>query len=147
MTTNIIATVEKLQERTDYIAGLRALADALDEDTSLPLPYDGKSSALSVFTDTKAECLAYARLLGRADKKYTDSDSYGFELHGSLLGLSLLVYAPRDQVCTKVVLGTREVTEEIPDPTALAAVPTITVTKAVEDIRWECVPLLAEKSS
>jgi hypothetical protein len=42
------------------------------------------------------------------------------------------------------VVGTREVTEEVPDPEALAAVPKVTVTRTVEDVRWECRPLLAE---
>jgi hypothetical protein len=130
-------------DRAAYTAGLRALADALDADPGLPLPYDGTTSELSVFTSTKAEAAAYARLLpGKVDKAVTDG-YYGFELHGTLHGLRVLVYAPREQVCERVVLGTREVTREVPDPKALAAVPTTTVTETVEDVEWICGSLLS----
>ena len=147
MTTDILATVEKIQERTDYIAGLRALADLLDENTLLPKPTT--SMPLYVYVDTKDEILTYlAAMTGPVEKEYEDRDDYGFSIRGHILGVKVEVTVrSRSTVCERIVLGTREVTEEIPDPEALAAVPTITVTKTVEDIRWECVPLLAEKSS
>ncbi|MCU1592461.1 MAG: hypothetical protein JWP11_3717 [Frankiales bacterium] len=130
-------------DRAGYIAGLRALADALEADTALPLPDEGTSSELSVFVQTKTEAVAYARLLpGKVDKKVTDGH-YGFELHGSLHGLRVLIYAPRAEVCERVVTGTREVTRVIRDPEALAAVPTTTVVETVEDVEWRCTPLLA----
>ena len=146
MTTDILATVEKLQERADYVAGLRALADLLAENTLLPKP---TSMPLYVYVDTKDEILTYlAAMTGPVKKEYEDRDDYGFSIKGHILGVKVEVtIRSRSTVCERIVLGTREVTEEIPDPEALAAVPTITVTKTVEDIRWECVPLLAEKSS
>lgn len=61
-------------------------------------------------------------------------------------GLDLHVYAPREQVCVRRVVGTREVTEEVPDPDAVAALPTVTVTKTVEDVEWDCSPLLAPRT-
>jgi hypothetical protein len=51
-------------------------------------------------------------------------------------------YTERSEVCERVVLGTREVVEEVKDPVALAAVPTITQTRTEDIIRWECKPLL-----
>jgi hypothetical protein len=138
-----MTTTAATDNRTAFTAGLRVLADALDANPDLPLPYDGTTSELSVFTRTKAEAAAYARVLpGTVDKRVTDGH-YGFELHGWLQGLRVLVYAPREEVCTRVVKGTREVTREIPDPEALAAVPITTVTETVEDVEWVCQPLLS----
>lgn len=57
------------------------------------------------------------------------------------------VYAPRNEVCDRVVVGTREETKEVPDPEALAAVPKVTVTETVEDVEWRCMPLLQEATS
>lgn len=53
------------------------------------------------------------------------------------------VYATRDEVCTRVVTGTTEVTEEVPDPEALAAVPKVTVTRTEELVEWQCHPILS----
>jgi len=108
-------------DRAGYIAGIRTLADALEANEELPLPYHGADQTLSVFVQTKAEAVAYARLMGKAEKSYDDGAHYGFRLTGKLDGLSLLVYAPRQEVCTRVVTGTETVTREIPDAEALAA--------------------------
>jgi len=56
--------------------------------------------------------------------------------------VNLHVYAEQVEVCEKVVLGTREVTKEVLDPEALAAVPKVTVTETVEDVEWRCHPIL-----
>lgn len=56
--------------------------------------------------------------------------------------VNLQVYAEREKVCTRRVLGVREVTEEVPDPEVLKAVPTVTVTRTVEDVEWDCHPIL-----
>lgn len=58
-------------------------------------------------------------------------------------GTGLHVYADREEVCERVVTGTREVTETVPDPEALAAVPLVEVTKTVEDVEWRCGSFLA----
>jgi hypothetical protein len=59
-------------------------------------------------------------------------------------GLNLHVYAQRDQVCTRRVIGTREVTEDVPDPSVV--VPTVTVTKTEDVVEWDCMPLLATRT-
>jgi hypothetical protein len=56
--------------------------------------------------------------------------------------IKLHMYGARDEVCERVVVGTREVTEEVPDPDALAAIPTVTVTRTVEDVEWRCNSIL-----
>ena len=133
-------------DRAGYIAGLRRIADALEADPLLPLPYDGTSSEFPVFTHSQDELVRWVRVLdGKRDKEVTDSPGYGFELRGVVGALRVLVYAPRDLVCTRRVVGTREVIEEVPDPDALAAVPTTTVTRTEEVIEWDCGPILAPR--
>ena len=131
--------------RTAYTQGLRALADALDHNPDLPLPYHGNDVTMSVFTRSKKDLLAYRALLGKVEKQVTDDGVYDFQIRGALHGLSFLVYAPRAEVCTRVVTGTKTVTREVPDADALAAVPTSTVTETVETVRWDCHPLLADE--
>ena len=133
-------------DRTAYTTGLRRLADALDNDPDLPLPYTGSRgpmlAILPASTDQKVALRAYARAFdGPATKGYRGED---FDLMGSFAGLSFNVIADRDQVCTRVVTGSEVVTREVADPEALAAVPTTTVTETVEIVEWVCEPLLAE---
>ena len=133
-------------KRADYIAGMRRIADALEQNPDLVLPYEGDLSEFSVFTHTRQELVAWLRVLdGKRDKEVTDSAAYGFKLHGQVEGFRVLVYGDREAVCTRVVKGTREVTREVADPEALAAVPTVTVTEIVEDVEWVCEPILADR--
>lgn len=68
------------------------------------------------------------------------ADERLFELQQEIVpGFKLALVGGRERVCTRVVTGTRTVTE--PDPEALAAVPT--VTREVETYEWRCEPLLA----
>lgn len=130
-------------DRTAYIKGLRALADALEANPDLILPWEGSKTDLSVFTETVDQLTHYRRLLGKVDKTVRDAGVYGFQITGALEGLSLRVYGDREQVCTRRVIGTREVTKTVPDPDALAAVPTVEVIETVEEVEWDCHPLLA----
>ena len=76
----------------------------------------------------------------RVAKEYTDD--YGkVLLHFGPVYLQ--AYTNRDEVCERVVVGTREVVEEVKDPEALAAVPTITQKRTEEIVEWQCRPLLA----
>jgi hypothetical protein len=61
----------------------------------------------------------------------------------ALRPIDIEVYGKRAEVCERVVVGTEEVEEEVPDPEALAAVPRVKVTKTVEQVKWVCSPLLA----
>ncbi len=140
-------------DRTGYISGLRLLADLLESDPDFPLPYTGtETAALHWIVGHGADEDAawqkdflrrFVRAVdGPAQKGYRDD---AFDLDGRLDGLHLGVIAQRDAVCERVVIGTREVTREVPDPDALAAVPTTTVTETVEDVEWVCAPLLSEQ--
>lgn len=142
-------------DRAGYIAGLRALADALEQQPDLPLPdapgpregqshvawYLFGSGAGLGYEQQKVQAAAIVRALpGRFDKVENDTL---FRFRGKLGALPIEVIVDRPAVCERVVTGTREVVREVPDPEALAAVPTTTVTETVEDVRWECRPLLA----
>lgn len=99
-----------------------------------------------------AETLAeFARAAVRAgrkvDKKLSGEGDRYFAVDVAFGWLTLHVYAVRDAVCERVVTGTREVVEEIPDPEALAAVPTTTVTRTEEIVEWRCGSLLGGGSS
>lgn len=80
---------------------------------------------------------------GPIKKKYGDKWFYATV---PMRAIELQLTEEREQVCTRVVTGTETVTEEIPDPEALAAVPTITQTRKIETVEWRCEPLMASTS-
>lgn len=137
-------------DRATYIDGLRKLADALEEHPEVPLPTTGTRQAMSWNLwddDAREQLAAVAKAIPCAWAKsardgYGDGPAY-FDMTGFLGGLELKLTAFREAVCTRVVTGTREVTETVKDPGALAAVPEIEVTRTVEDVEWQCHPILA----
>lgn len=141
--------------RQAYIEGLHQIADFLTEHPEVPLPQISSSVSgsylptLAVFTqaqpqgeerDQRTMLADIARAMGNAQK----STSHEFAVWRQFAGVVLAAYARRDEVCERVVTGTREVTREVPDPAALAAVPKVTVTETVEDVEYVCGPLLAK---
>ncbi|GAA1707667.1 hypothetical protein GCM10009765_66430 [Fodinicola feengrottensis] len=136
-----------MSQRSEYTAGLRALADLLDKHPEVPLPYSGRSAfgghltwILAGDTDQRNVLADIARALPGPVHKVVRG--VAFDLKGALHGLHVLVIADRAEVCTRRVVGIREVTKEIPDPAA----PTVTVTESVEDVVWDCHPLLSNKN-
>lgn len=134
-------------DRAGYITGLRALADLLEAHDELPLPYNDIHWHFLSGRDDKADLARFARLIGGALTKntYGDDSSPGgayFELRGRVHGLTVSASAYRNQVCTRVVTGTREVTKTVPAPDA----PMVEVTETVEDVEWVCGPVLSEQS-
>lgn len=89
-----------------------------------------------------AEWARRGKASGARVEKSFDEQWGAVTLHFGLVDLH--IYSDRDAVCTRVVVGTREVEVEEPDPEALAAVPTVTRTVTVEDVQWQCHPLLAD---
>ncbi len=141
-----MTSIEPNADRTGYINGLRALADALDAHPETPLPYYGtQKKPLPVYMHTKADAAAWARTLpGQVTKTYDDdSDYFGLNLGGAFDGLHMAVYARRDQVCTRVVTSSETVTREIPARPAMPATVASTVTEVVETVEWDCGSLLA----
>lgn len=133
-------------DRSEYIAGLRALADALESNLDLVLPFEGgPNSDLCVFTTTKEEVQDWARVMpGRKDKNVDDNDTYyGFQLTGMIRGLHLRIYANRNEVCTARVVGTKTVERRVPT----APVEYKTVIEEVDEVVWDCSPLLSEATA
>lgn len=133
-------------DRVDYIDGLRQLADLLQENPEVPLPYTGSDNhgrlnwILVTGDNQRAQLAAIARALPGKVEKGVRGDS--FDLKGQLAGLHVQAIADRDEVCTRVVTGTSEVTKTIPDPDV--QVPLVTVTETVETVEWVCGSLLAD---
>ncbi|MEV6432895.1 hypothetical protein [Nocardia sp. NPDC051463] len=147
----------------DVAADLRALADLAESDG------DGFVAALlarllnhDVFPchaaghehkEQRAEVMAEAirRLKavasGPIKKDYNESGAGYFDATVPMRGISIVLTDLRAEVCTRVVTGVETVTEEIPDPDYIAAAPTITHTREVETVTWECGPVLAPRAS
>lgn len=136
--------------RTEYTAGLRMLADLLDAHPDLGLPFNGTSMPLTVLVtgkeNQKGKLAAWAKALpGKKSKKSAGVDGDLFKVVASLRGLKVMVLADRDEVCERITTGVRKVTKEVPDPQALAKVPTVTVTEEVETYEWICKPILGDE--
>ena len=141
-------------ERAAYIAGLRQIADWLEANPAVQLPtLNSLRPGTNEFTNmmriyvssyggsARVKMAAIARAMGRAEKVFQHED---FCLVRTFAGITISAEVDRDEVCERVVVGKREVTEEVPDADALAAVPKVTVTRTVEDVEWRCVPLLRD---
>lgn len=141
-TTTGARTAPPADPRAEYVAGLRTLADLLEQQPDLQLPATGRTTAVYVIADgdQKAQLADWARAMtGRKTKDA--SDAY-FSLEGKVGGLDVIVIANREDVCERVVVGTRDVVEEAPDPEAVAALPKTTVTRTEEIVEWRCSPVL-----
>lgn len=137
-------------ERAAYIAGLRQLADLLTAVPELPLPDVSPVTGEMTWqvgrrvAEPGPEIARIARLLPcRLDKNDPDSGEHGatyYQLSGTLFGLGVRVWGFREQVCEKVITGSKPVTRLVPDPAA----PMVEVTEDVQTFEWRCGPLLAQ---
>ncbi len=133
-------------DRNSYTAGLRALADFLDAHPDIRLPYTGTAVPLTIYLlrSSREDFVAAVKALpGKREKVVDDHGTFRVRAHFGNIPVEVVAY--RDAVCERVVTGTRAVTREVPDPQALAAVPTTTLTETVEDVEWVCAPLLSEQ--
>lgn len=134
----------------DTAAGLRALADWIQANPEVVANFSRRLriSAYPRSSDVAAEFAQLGRLArkhGATVKKDVSEQMYNLALNFGAVTVQVLAY--RQEVCERVVVGTREVTEEVPDPEALAAVPTTTVTRTEDVVEWQCKPLLAAGES
>jgi hypothetical protein len=93
--------------------------------------------------DPRAELAKFARIMPGPLRKEAKQAGGTFGLAGKMHGLHFDAVAYRSAVCERVVTGTGTVTRTVPDPDALANVPTVEVTETVEHVEWVCAPLLA----
>lgn len=124
--------------RVLFVDGLRELARLFETKPEIPLPSWQQDITLFVRDESAKEDLAaVARAIGSADKSYSDDL---FELQKSFGGLlRLRVCAYRQQVCERVVIGTKiEPAHEIPAQEAKTV-----AAREVEVVEWRCTPLLS----
>lgn len=129
-------------------AGLRATADLVATNPHLADDYRYAVRRVTVFLLDPERIGAHIRAglaAGATVDKDHDDDYARVNLRFGPVALCLL--ASREAVCERVVVGTREVTEQVPDPDALAAVRTVTVTRTEDIVEWHCGPLLARTSA
>ena len=135
-------------EAKQIARGLRKLARFIELNPELvPLfryPFAGTNVPARNRETVVGAARAGARMGGVKVDKHQDDHWAGVDLVFSDV-VSMHVYIEREAICERIVVGNHEVTEELPDAEALAAVPKVTVTRTVEDVEWRCVPLLAEE--
>lgn len=140
------APVVEPSQAEQLAAALRDMANMVAAHPELVTEYRfaHRFDRFLVPVTSRAAVAAWARAGLAANAKIT---KYQDEIYAGIdvqLGrASLHVYVEREELCERVVTGVREVTEEVPDPEALAAVPKVAVTKTVEDVEWVCRPILA----
>jgi hypothetical protein len=140
MTTKPEATPDP---RAEYISGLRALADLLEQHPELKTPHYGIDVIPHGPEQSREQLAVWARALpGKKDKQISEKLA---SLVGYLRGVKVTVIAYRDEVCERVTTGVETVTKKVKDPEALAAVPEVEVTEEVETYEWICRPMLADE--
>lgn len=139
---------------TDMVQGLGAamlLLDKLPPDLPTPTVFHFGSrcqveitwllSLPVVSNDQRGDLRRIMKAVGGTwDKSLTDGDA--FRLRQVRDGIVLGINCDRPVVCTRRVVGTREVERVIP---AQPAIEEHTVTETVEDVEWDCEPILAER--
>lgn len=121
------------ETNADFIIGLRALADWYEANPNADL----RPQTICVYPDdTKEEVRRWSRMLGTftkntSDTLYTLSKQFG--------PVQLDVVFLRDIVCERRVVGTKAVTEKVPDPGA----PLVEITREEEIVEWDCPSALA----
>ena len=111
--------------RQAFIDGLHQIADFLAEHPEVPLPYLGGDIRAGIprhclpiylVSGPQREDLAViAKAMGSASK-VVDPDGDRFYVTRRFGAITLAASASRDEVCERVVVGTKEVTREVPDP-------------------------------
>jgi hypothetical protein len=140
------------ETHTNYTQRLVALADLIDYNPDLPLPY---TTAFETHTDAswylqihgldldaqKATAAKIVSAIGGKWDKEQDGDDFSFKRDYN--GLRLIVAVARAAVCERVVVGTHEVTVDAQPATKA----TKATTMVVEDVEWVCGSLLADSVS
>jgi hypothetical protein len=118
----------------EIAAGLRDLADWIEKNPEVPLPYELAGSSLHIYSVKGKEDLAkVARAMGNCEKS-TDSQFFRvWRKFGPIL-LEALDY--RENVCERIVTSSETIVEMVPDPEF--EVPKIEQSRVVETVEWRC---------
>ncbi len=109
-------------DRADYIQGLRALADVLEQNDDLPLPYQGNKTAMAFHylssPDPIAEMIAAMQAIpcgftSEITPHFDDDRIAYLDLNGELHGVKIKVTAFRKDTCTQDEDGTWHIPDAI----------------------------------
>lgn len=129
---------DRLHQAADFIAGQPELN---------PYAVDVRGTTVVIrdlSIQTADDLARVSRAIGgRWDKR--DRDELFALVREVADGVHVELVAWREQVCTRVVTGTRQIEVEEADPEAVAALPKVTRVETVEDVEWRCEPLLAPR--
>jgi hypothetical protein len=101
------------ERRTAYITFLRDLADMLETNPGVPLPYDGTIGTCVIYAHDRDEALAAVaavQTLGvpLREKVEPAATNYGYELHVEI-GAKFAINAHLPDVSERTVLGSKTV--------------------------------------
>jgi len=103
------------RERAEYIAGLRALADALEAHPTVPLPIHGQPwnpLGWNLLGD-EAQRETAAGIIRELGGTWDKSATVYFYAQSAMRGLHLQIAADREAVCERRVIGTRTVVKQV----------------------------------
>jgi hypothetical protein len=128
--------------------GLRQLADLITANPHLTKHMEYTLQRILVCVFGRQPVAEFAR--AGAATRGVRVEKHGSEKWGGVDlfftdAVYLHVYTDRDNVCERVVVGTREVVKDVQDPEALAAVPVVKTTVVEEIVEWQCRPFLADE--
>jgi hypothetical protein len=96
-----------MTDRSEYVKGLRALADFIEATDTVGVPYEGSESEFSIFAGSRDEFLTWASVLTSKRVAVENEFRHGVKMHGLIHGFRVLVYGDPDFLDYKVV-GTVE---------------------------------------
>lgn len=120
VTTLLDELTADVRHRLAYVAGLRELAAFVEAHPDLPVPYGGGQNA---FVSSKADLAHVARTAGVRWEKSVNGEWFYLRV-AFQGGHSYELNIARDQVCRKVVTGTR--------------IEPATPEREVEEVTWVC---------
>lgn len=130
------------ETREEFIANLRAYTAWLEANPDADLP-----AVYSCNHESTAKGMA-KRAQQFGGKWAKCGDETWFELARNF-GPSIKhgIFALRESVCERIVVGTEEREVCGPDPAAVAALPQVARTETIEKVEWRCPTLLAAEDS
>lgn len=141
-----MSKIDPAVKAAERAAGLRKLADLIEAHPELNATYTDNVNAFFAMTKTDWQAIARAALeFGAKVNKVATDTSFSLELSWGAFTAHAL--GTRSAVCEQVKVGEQVVTEQVPDPAAMASVPMVTTERVVELFEWRCSPLLADDDS
>lgn len=127
-----------VEERSRYVAGLRAAANFYERHMDVKTP--GDTSLVNYIVNTKEDARTIIKALGSCEKSY---DDVYFRITKEISpGFSLRFVLMRDNVCEKVQVGTKVVEEHV-IPAEPAREEKLVPRREEPIYEWRCASILA----